>query len=101
MALVIIGFCVVGVSVPFTFAVFSIIVIESATTFTWNDSSTGFPAFMSVFQVIFPLLSVPFAVIEPSTSSVPSGTVSIVRMLVASRLPLFVTFITYVITSPF
>ena len=56
---------------------------------------------MSVFQVIFPLLSVPFAVIEPSTSSVPSGTVSIVRMLVASKLPLFVTFITYVITSPF
>ena len=90
---VITGVFVSGVSSPFTFAMLLIKSIESAVTFTLNDTATVSPAFISFFHTIFPsLFSAPPSEIE--VSSVPSGIESIVRIPFASSLPLFVIFIT-------
>ena len=99
-SVIIIGVSTFSVSFPFTFAIFSIVSIFSPTTFTLNETVILFSDSRSTFHVIVPSFSVPLLLIESGTNSVPSGMLSSTRILAPSTLPVFVTFISYVIISP-
>ena len=100
-AVVTTGVSVVGVSSPLTLAVLLINVISfSLITFTLKDNSTVSPAAITFFQVIFPFTNSPPSEIVSSTSSVPSGIASIVRIVDVGKLPVFLILITYVISCP-
>ena len=101
-AVVTTGVSVVGVSSPLTLAVLLINVISfSLITFTLKDNSTVSPADITFFQVIFPFTNSPPSEIVSSTSSVPSGIASIVRIVGVDKLPVFLILITYVISCPY
>ena len=76
------GVLVLSVSLPFTFAVFSINSIESEVTFTLKETLTSSPALTSFSQTIlwisFPSLSFMLSIVPSSfsTNSVPAGTLS-------------------------